>query len=101
MHDDPDFWSVAALTELRVYQSLERRGLADQVGSIIKEFEELHFRVRAVLNWQSIDDTARFVLLKYAKKAPATEKAAVTLLLKTLAGWAEGLQSLRATGVRR
>jgi hypothetical protein len=38
--------------------------------------------------WKSVYDTARFVLPKYATRAPAAEKTAARALLRILAGYA-------------
>jgi tetratricopeptide (TPR) repeat protein len=86
--DDPEFWSVGGVTELRVYEALEKRDLAGQLEDVMAEFTELYERVSAPSKWQSIYDTARFVLPKYARRASASEKAAAHGLLKTLGRWA-------------
>jgi len=92
--DDPEFWSVAGVTELRVYEALAARTLAGQCASIEREYADLYARMNAPSKWQSIYDTARFVLPKYARRAPAREAKAAETLLKALAGWAAVVQPL-------
>ena len=86
--DDPDFWSVAGQTELDVYEALALRNLARKLGGIEAAFKDLHARLSTPWMWKSVHDTARFVLLKYATRAPAAEKTAARTLLRILAGYA-------------
>ena len=99
--DDPEFWSVAGVTELRVYEALAARTLAEQRASIEKEYADLYGRLSAASKWQSIYDTARFVLPKYAKRAPAREAKAANALLKSLAGWAAEKEPSTPTAAAR
>ena len=82
--EDPDFWSIAALTELRLYQAIAQRKLADELDAIIREFDDLHARVAASSMWTSVRDQMHFVLPKYEKRATAAEKKAVAKLTKYL-----------------
>jgi len=82
--DDPDFWSIAALTELRLYRAIAERKLADSVDAIIREFDDLHARVGASSMWGSVLDQMRFVLPAYEKRGTAAEKTAVAKLTKYL-----------------
>jgi hypothetical protein len=86
--DDPDFWSVAGLTELRLYEALAARALAAAQGAIVQEYEELHRRVSGTNYWRSLYDTARFVLDPYAERAGAAEKKAAAALVALLEGYA-------------
>jgi CHAT domain-containing protein len=86
--DDPDFWSVAGLTELRLYEALAARALAGAHGAIVQEYEELHRRVSGTNYWRSLYDTARFVLDPYAERAGAAEKKAAAALIALLEGYA-------------
>lgn len=87
--DDPDFWSVAGLTELRVYEALASRSLSRQRRTIENEYDDLYRRVDATSLWSSVYDQANFVLSKYARRASPTEKGAVTLLLTQLRSFAK------------
>jgi hypothetical protein len=86
--DDPDFWSVVGLTELRLYQAIAERKLAVELDAIIREYDDLHGRVSATTSWSSVLDQVRFVLPKYEVRATAIEKKAVLALTKYLEGFA-------------
>jgi hypothetical protein len=86
--DDPDFWSVAGQTELDVYEALALRDLARKLAGIDAAYQDLHGRLTTPWMWKSVYDTARFVLSKYATRAPAAEKTAARALLKILGGFA-------------
>jgi hypothetical protein len=88
--DDPDFWSVVGLTELRLYEGLAKRNLAGERAGIETEYQVLHSRVGAPLLWGSALDQVEFVLSKYADRASAAEKKAATALLDFLAKLADG-----------
>ncbi len=86
--DDPDFWRIAALTELDMYEALSRRDLAKALAAIQRDYDDLHNRVGAPWLWRSLYDQARFVLAPYAERASGAEKAAASALLRTLAAMA-------------
>jgi hypothetical protein len=86
--DDPDFWSVAGQTELDVYEALAQRNLARKLAGIEAAYTDLYARLNTAWMWKSVYDTARFVLPKYATRAPAAEKTAARALLRILAGYA-------------
>jgi hypothetical protein len=83
--DDPDFWSMVGLTELRTSLAIARRKLADDVDEIRREYDDLHRRVSAQSEWDSVRDQLDFVLPKYQARASAPEKKAVAELAKYLA----------------
>jgi len=86
--DDPDFWSVAGLTELRLYEAVAGRRLATEGSAIGDEYADLHRRVSGTNYWRSLYDTARFVLDRYAERSGAAEKRAGRALLAALEGYA-------------
>jgi CHAT domain-containing protein len=86
--DDPDFWSVAGLTELRIYEAVAERALAPVLASIADEYAELHRRVSGTNYWRSLYDTTRFVLDDYQGRASAAERRAATELVLLLEGFA-------------
>jgi hypothetical protein len=87
--DDPDFFSVAGLTELRVYDAVAAKQLAPALAAIDAEYSELHRRVSGTHYWRSVHDTARFVLEAYAERVTsAAEKQASAALLALLEGFA-------------
>lgn len=88
--DDPDFWSVVGLTELRLYEAIAKRRLAGELEAIVGEYRDLHGRVSATTHWSSVLDQVRFVLPKYQMRATAGEKQAAMTLTKYLEGLAGG-----------
>ena len=86
--DDPDFWSLAAETELGMYESLAKGELARALPGIRQAFEDLHRRERALWKWSSVCDQAQFVLPKYAARARDEEKQAAATLLEFVKGLA-------------
>jgi CHAT domain/Lecithin:cholesterol acyltransferase len=86
--DDPDFWSVAGQTELRLYEAVAARALAAAQGALLQEYAELHRRVSGTNYWRSLYDSARFVLDPYARRAGVGEKKAGTALVALLEGYA-------------
>jgi hypothetical protein len=87
--DDPNFWNVAAMTELTFYESLAQRNLGARLGVIRHALELLHTRMPAPSNWSSVLDQCEFVLGRYVSQ-PSTsddEKAAAVQLLTLLRGW--------------
>ena len=85
--DDPDFWSVAGLPELGVYEALASRQLAMQLPHIARAFDDLHTRAGTPLLWASVADQLGFVLRHFSAGTGADAKAA-HLLLATLRGYA-------------
>lgn len=85
LRDDPDFWSAVAQTELRVYEAVARGDLAGDQASILREYDDLHRRVKAPWMWASVYDQARFVLPKYGARATPKEQKAVKAVLTRLA----------------
>ena len=79
--DDPDFWSVAGRTELKLYEAIARGALVAQCGAITAEYDDLWARVRAFGDWDSVNVQLRFVLPKYVERASAAERKAATGLL--------------------
>jgi hypothetical protein len=86
--DDPDFWSVAGLTELRVYEAVADGVLAPALSAISNDYGELHRRVSGTHYWRSLYDTTRFVLDAYVERAGAAEKRASAELIALLEGFA-------------
>jgi CHAT domain-containing protein len=86
--NDPDFWSVAGLTELRVYEAVAGHALAPALAAIAAEYAELQRRVSGTNYWRSLYDTARFVLDSYEARATAAERRACVELVRLLEGFA-------------
>jgi hypothetical protein len=83
--EDPDFWSVSGQRELELYTAVSQCELAEKQAKIAAGYANLYSRVSAPRNWDSIFDTAHFVLTRYAVQNPAAEeRAAVEALLAQL-----------------
>ncbi|HEX2079596.1 MAG TPA: CHAT domain-containing protein [Longimicrobium sp.] len=85
---DPDFWSVAGLIELRLYEAVARGGLAGARASLEKDFADLQKRVASEWLWASADDQLEFVLSRYRNRASGPEREAADALLALLRGYA-------------
>ncbi len=83
--DDPDFWSVVGVTELRLYEALAQRALAPVLESIMAEYATLYERVSASSMWSSVYDQVRWVIPKYKLRVNATESDAAQSLIDRLA----------------
>jgi tetratricopeptide (TPR) repeat protein len=83
--EDPDFWSVSGERELELYSAVSQCELAEKQPTISAGYANLHRRVSAPRNWDSIFDTAHFVLTRYAARQPGPKEiAAVDVLLAQL-----------------
>jgi len=80
----PDFWSVAALPELRTLEALAHGRLAAERAGIEQGFADLARRAPAKHLWKSVHDQAVFVLQPYADTAAGNEGVAARALLKQL-----------------
>ncbi len=79
--DDPDFWSVVGVTDLRLYEALAKRQLASELENIMAEYVGLFERVSAAWMWASVYDQARWVVPRYMTRVGDDEdKAALSLL---------------------
>jgi hypothetical protein len=96
--DDPDFWSVVGLTELRLYEAIAERKLAIELDAIMREYDDLHARVSATTSWGSVRDQVRFVLPKYEARATAPEKKAAIALTRYLENLRSGSKLMPQAG---
>ena len=60
-HDDPDFWSIVGLVELRIAEAIAARNLAHVVKEIAADLDDRHNRVAAPRMWASVYDNTEFV----------------------------------------
>jgi len=81
---DPDFWAVVGLSELRIYEALAQRRLSKALGGILAELDDVKARVSSAPMWDSVHAQARFTLKPYlaASKFPEERVAVRTLLSK-------------------
>jgi hypothetical protein len=89
---DPDFWSLAAQGELKIYEALADRTLQGSLPAIIKSFEDLRQRVSAQGKWQSVRDQLEFLLPPYITGSDLGEQEieAAKALVAKVAAWASG-----------
>jgi hypothetical protein len=73
---EPDFWSVACVTELKLYAAIAGQRLAGVEQQVIAEFKDLQARVRAVRQWNSILDQFDFLAVCLPPPDGAEERAA-------------------------
>jgi tetratricopeptide (TPR) repeat protein len=86
--DDPDFWSVVGVTELRIYEALARCQLAHLLDGILADLDDLMPRATSTRFWNSVADQARFTLVPYIESpaVPAAEQDAARRLLSRFEG---------------
>ena len=85
---EPDFWTEAARVEFEWLTAVAEQRLAASLAAVRGAFMELHLRIDARSNWESVSDQAEFVLRAYRAKASAAERAAADALLDLLDGYA-------------
>ena len=85
----PDFWSVAGISEVQMLKALAGGSLLDSLDGVLAELRDLQERVPAPHQWDSVHTEARFVLLPYLDlDLPQDERGAVEALLEVLQGFA-------------
>jgi hypothetical protein len=91
VEQNPDFWAVVGLTELRTCEALGQRRLAQALDGILAELDDVHARVSSTSMWDSVLAQARFVLQPYTEASQSPEeRAAVRRLLERLKDFAMG-----------
>ncbi|WP_137921828.1 CHAT domain-containing protein [Hydrogenophaga sp. 2FB] len=78
--DEPDFWSVAGLPELGVYEALATRTLHTQAPDLLAAFDELYQRAGTAWMWASVADQLGFVLAQHEGGSGAHARAAAEVL---------------------
>ena len=79
--NDPDFFSVVGLTEVRMLEAIADGSLSQAGAGIASEFDALHARMPSTPKWKSVHDQLDFALAGvFAHGAPAERDAARTLL---------------------
>ena len=74
---NPDFWSLIAEPELRLYEALAHGTIAREAAAIIHAFTDVNGRSQDAREWASVGDTLRFVLDPCAARATGREAAAL------------------------
>jgi hypothetical protein len=81
IRDEPDFWSVVGKTELQLYQALAAGSVAAERATLERDLDDLHVRMDAPANWDSVLLQLELVLPRYAEGASRAEATAATGLL--------------------
>lgn len=91
--DGADFWTTVAMPEYDLTEALLRNELPACAASIGKRFARIHQQVANPSLWQSVHDTARFILIERPGKPFDASNQAIQVLLKQLKGYANGSAS--------
>jgi tetratricopeptide (TPR) repeat protein len=86
--DDPDFWSVAGLTELQMLQALGDGALAARADDLLAAHADLHARIPAVEQWGSVLDQLNFVLHDVQQHGAQPDRQAAARMIERVAGYA-------------
>jgi hypothetical protein len=62
IRQDPDFDCVAGQTELLFYRALSHRSLAEELGTILDQYDDLFLQVKTPRRWNSVWDQLDFVV---------------------------------------
>lgn len=88
--DDPDFWSVVGLTELRLFEAIARSRLQAEQAAIAAEYAALRDRVSSTPMWDSVHKQTEFLRQYAMAGASAAEQSAAAALVAQLRGYAGG-----------
>ena len=82
---DPDFWSLVAAPEVRLYEAIARGTVVKDADNIVKSLRDVHRRSQGGAQWQSVADTMGLVLNPYIARASAQGKTAGRSILEAIA----------------
>ena len=88
--DDPDFFSVVGLTELRLLETLLTGALSVACADIVSEFDALHARMPSAPKWKSVHDQLDFVLAGVFVHGSQAETEAARTLLRRVEAYLDG-----------
>ena len=89
--EDPDFWSVVGLTELRLKLAMAQRNVRADAQALATEYANLCERVPSPGNWSSVADQMAFLLPGYLQRVPEPdEQDAVRRLWDQVQRYAKG-----------
>jgi len=83
---NPDFWNVAAVTELKLYGAIAAGNLTGVAAEVITDFTDLKRRVNTALGWQSILDQFDFVSTCPRSKPTGQEAQTLASMRQFLVG---------------
>lgn len=88
---EPDFWSVAGLSELRLLCALQQRDLVTAQPVLEAEYANLQGRVTSRSSWESVLDQTQFLLHGYQERVRSeAEQRAAHALVTQLTAYAGG-----------
>ncbi|MDL2339461.1 MAG: hypothetical protein QFE16_16625, partial [Pseudomonadota bacterium] len=87
--DDPDFWSVVGLTELRMYESLAAGRLSQERAGIELDYDALRARMPSAPKWKSVLDQVTFVLAGTLTRGSPSEREAAAGLIAHLQAYVD------------
>jgi hypothetical protein len=99
--NNPDFWSIAGLVELDLYEALAQTGSGDlpkALPGLQRGYDDLYSRVTSTRLWSSVYDQARFILEPYSATATAAAQDAATKLLTLLRDMSSGTYGAQSRG---
>ena len=85
----PDFWSLVAEPELRLYGALIGGSIVRDAAAIIRAFRQVHQRSRGAGEWGSVADTLRFALDPYLARTKGKAAAAARRVLTSIEALAD------------
>jgi hypothetical protein len=85
---DPNFWGVIGGIDLDQYDAFARRRLERVAPRLIKQYDDLHNRVKGTRMWASVYDNACLVLSSYGRRAKGREQVTAVHLLAKLRSFA-------------
>ena len=88
--DDPDFFSVVGLTELRLLETLLTGALSVACAGIVSEFDALHARMPSAPKWKSVHDQLDFLLAGVFVHGSQAETEAARTLLRRVEAYLDG-----------
>jgi hypothetical protein len=81
----PDFWSLVAEPELRLYEALLRGTIRKHAPVIVRQFRDVHRRSQGATPWSAVVDTLRFALDPYLARAKGAAGKAARQVLEDVA----------------
>jgi tetratricopeptide (TPR) repeat protein len=85
---DPDFWSVAGLVELDLYDALAAGQLSLRRAALESGYQDLHARLSRSTEWRTLADQGELVLEPYIERSRGSERDAARALLAFLQRYA-------------
>lgn len=88
LDEAPDFHGHAGMVELRVYQAVSQRAMAEERAALQAAYSQLHERVASPALWTGAASSVLQVLARYRARAAGKERAAAQALERLLQDFA-------------